>query len=870
MKKKLVCLTLSIVMLLSCLLTGCSTKVTEEDEDTVDNTAKTITMWVMTPNVKDIVDEVLGENKSGQTEDERIENARELLQRGQQRVAEAFTEITKSLYKTNVILKFCEEDEYYAKLEESINALANYESLKEEAEQMLRIYLKIYGDEGTRTELTDRFYSEYPRYASLRQELEAAEEEDDDEQETEATEENEYGMTVVKYPDEKANQVDIFYLGGRDKYYEYYQNEWLASLDEELSASATKLNQYVSPALLNGVRIDGSVYGIPNNVPVGEYTYMFIDKKMFDETYNSGAADVTSILDLSNFLKDIPSYYGESVVPIASTFEECLKMLVWFWDLDYLDASVYDTVYNEDNGRNYVVVDGYKYAIDEDKTTDRYNPLAYSGMKYKTNADHKFVDKDGKVLNYTYEFDSKGGYLRTIRAGVATWLDDTMDDTKKKESLKNISEVSMYLVDENGDPVTPENDKRVILYDDTVEYDNARKTMSITIGEGDEAYTLTLKLGSRTAEYVKSEEGITSVDANGDAKPTYYYSYNPDADFSLLGQTMLDRDKLSRGDINLAFKSLFLDEKFRNVYETLKEYSYKGLFGQPTGDQLAAVSFVKGDSQIIMEAEREDKEAGKEKGVYTKDGRDYYVVVAKYPEASEKELYGNMFCVYEGSNYVNRSMEVITRINTNTELRNLLQYGILGEHYELNADGTAHLLADTTPLYLPGTDKVNGDAPGVYRMDIEKTGNCFMAAPQEADGPDVWEYAKKQNEAALINPLLGFDFNTELADSENTLDVGMIHKLKQYAQEAQEGIDECLTMADLKELLETDDDSYKSRYTTSNKNYPELKKATNSNYDPASPLGPEAADQTPDLNGESPYTIYYKWMTNNGYLPTGG
>lgn len=869
MKKKLVCLTLSIVMLLSCLLTGCSTDTVEEEEETVDNTAKTITMWVMTPNAKDIVDEVLGENKNGQTEDERIESAKALIQRGQERVAAAFTEITKSLYKTNVILKFCEEDEYYAKLEESINALASYESLKEEAEQMLRIYLKIYGDEGTRTDLTDRFYSEYPRYAALRQELEAEEEEDDEEQETEATEENEYGMTVVKYPDEKANQVDIFYLGGRDKYYDYYQKEWLASLDEELAASATKLNQYVSPALLNGVRIEGSVYGIPNNVPVGEYTYMFIDKEMFDKTYNSGASEVTSVLDLSNFLKDIPEYYGDTVVPLASTFEECLKMLVWFWDLDYLDASVYDTAYNEEKGRNYVIVDGYKYALDEDKKQDRYSPLPYSGMMYKTNADHKFVDKDGKVLNYTYEHDSKGGYLRKSRQGTATWLDDTMDN--KKDDLKNISEISMYLVDENGDPVTSENDKRVILYDDTVEYDDAKNTMTITVGDGEDAYKLTLELGSRTAEYAKSEDGLTSVDANGDAKPTYYYSYNPDAEFSLLGQTILDSKKVSRGDINLAFKSLFLDENFRNVYETLKDYSYSGLFGQPTGEQLAAVSFVKGDSQIIMETEREDKATGKEKGVYTKDGRDYYVVVAKYPEASEKELYGNMFCVYEGSNYVNRSMEVITRINTNAELRNLLQYGILGEHYELNADGTAHLLADTTSLYLTdaeGKQRVNEDAPGVYRMDIEKTGNCFVAAPQEADGPDVWEYAKKQNEAALINPLLGFDFNTELADSENTLDVRMIYKLKLYAQEAQEGIDECLNMTDLKELLETDDDSYKSRYTTSNSDYPELKKAVNNNYDPASPLGPEVADQKPDLNGESPYTIYYKWMTNNGYLPT--
>lgn len=882
MKKKLVCLTLSIVMLLSCLLTGCSTTTTEEDEETVDNTAKTITMWVMTPNVKDIVDEVLGENKNGQTEEERIATARELLQRGQERVAEAFTEITKAQYKTNVILKFCEEDEYYEKLEGAINALANYENLKAEAEQMLRIFLKIHSDQGTRTELTEYFYQLYPEYASIRQDIEQEEEEDDEEEvETEETEENEYGMTVVKYPDEKENQVDIFYLGGRDKYYTYYQNEWLASLDEELASSSTKLNQYVSPALLNGVRIDGSVYGIPNNVSIGEYTYMFIDKELFDGTYNSGASEVTSILDLSTFLKDIPTYYDrevDKIVPIASTFEECLKMLVWFWELDYRDASVYDTVYNADNDRNYVVVDKSEYTeevVDDDgnskqsKTTS-YHALPYSGMIYKTNSDHQFVDKDGNVLNYTYKFDSQGGYLRDGKT--TTWLDDTTDTGKN--ALANISDISMYLVDEKGKPVTSENDQRVILYDENVQYDQAKNTLTITVGEEGKETDRVFNIGSCSVEYAGKGAKLTSVDANGDAKPTYYYSYNADAEFSLLGQTTLDREKISRGDINLAFKSLFTDEKFRTTYETLKEYSYEGLFAGTDSGMRAAVSFVKGDSQIIMEVEREDKATGKEKGVYTKDGRDYYVVVAQYPEASEKELYGNMFCVYGGSNYVNRSMEIIERINTNTELRNLLQYGILGEHYELNADGTARLLADTTSLYLTdaeGNKKVNEDAPGVYRMDIEKTGNCFVAAPQEADGPDVWEYAKKQNEVALINPLLGFDFNTELEESENTLDVKLIRKLNQYAEEAQEEIDECLTITDLKELLETGDNNFKSRYTTSNKNYSKLlTKATGNQYDPDSPLGPEVENQTPDLDGESPYTIYYKWMTNNSYLPTGG
>ena len=255
MKKKLVCLLLGIVMLMSCVLTGCNKGTDSDDDDTTDNSAKTITMWVM-------------------TSEETTEKAKEL-------VSAEFTKITKSLYKTNVVLRFCTEDEYYEKLEGSIKALKDYAKLKEEAEKALRAYLKVHDKEKTREELTKDFYAANPQYAQFQN----ADDEDDENES--ATEEetviNDYGVTEIKYPDVKENQVDIFYLGGRSNYYAFYKNEWLASLDEELSASSSQLTHYVSPSLLNGVRIDGGVYGIPNYVAVGLYTNMLVDIKMYDD-----------------------------------------------------------------------------------------------------------------------------------------------------------------------------------------------------------------------------------------------------------------------------------------------------------------------------------------------------------------------------------------------------------------------------------------------------------------------------------------------------------------------------------------------------------------------------------------------------------
>ena len=98
MNKKLVCLTLSILMLLTCVFASCTggKTTTDETESTVDNSAKTITMWVV-------------------TEDETTDEAKEA-------VNEAFAKITKAKFKTNVVIQFCTEDEYYEKLEGAIKA----------------------------------------------------------------------------------------------------------------------------------------------------------------------------------------------------------------------------------------------------------------------------------------------------------------------------------------------------------------------------------------------------------------------------------------------------------------------------------------------------------------------------------------------------------------------------------------------------------------------------------------------------------------------------------------------------------------------------------------------------------------------------
>lgn len=780
MNKRLVCLTLSILMLLTCVFASCTpqTKDPAAEGETVDNSAKTITMWVV-------------------TEDETTDKAKEA-------VNEAFAKITKAKFKTNVVIQFCTEDEYYEKLEGAIKAAQDLIELESRCAKELRQYIKAHKGEGKdNATLTAEFYAAHPEY----QQFQKAEEEDEDEDAPETEEEteiNEFGIAEIKYPDPKENQVDIFYLSGYDKYMEYYEKEYLSSLSEELSTSSKKLTTYISSSLLNGVQIEGGVYAIPNNVPIGEYTYMMIDKELFDMYYQK-IDKVGSVLDLETFLNDVKNYNGDKtpedegyVVPLASTYEECMKMLCWYWDLSYTDQSVYKTYYDEETGRNYVLQHQYEVTIEttdangepSTKKENRVAALVEGDILYKTNEQGQYVDAAGNVLNYRYEIDAENGWL--------------YNEKKDKYEYSTAAKGALYLVDENGDTVTAENDKRVTV------------------------------------------DAETKSDADGNVRPTYYYSFDTEADFSILGTMMKDAAMRNRGQINLGFNALFTNTEYHQLFGALKSYEYEEYYGEVKDGQRAAVSFMKGDSRIKLDYE--------ENGVYVgEDGREYYVVIAEYPEATEEELYGNMFAVYANSSHLSRAMKVITYLNTNQELRDLLQYGIENQHYERNDDGTVKLLSN--------------EKFGIYRMDLEKTGNCFIATPTEELGADAWTYAKMQNNDSLINPLLGFDFNAMTADSDYALDVALIDEIKRLNAETLAMINECGNKDDLMSLMSDTTDGLIRKHSASAGNV-KLNKATNPTYDPEAPLGPDVADQTPDTSGSSPYAVYQTWLTTYGYLYT--
>ncbi len=696
MKKKILCMLLACIMLMSCFLfVSCD----QEEDDTeadvsTDTGAKTITMRVISEkkvcNSQDELDEYLQNECGGDKESQKYKDMLETMS-AYQAVEDAISKRTKSEFKTKVDILFYTENEYNQKLEEDMEVYALEKQVAEEAQRALDKYLKEYKaavtEEYPESALIKSFYKYFPEYEKYKDFSSDSSSSSDDKYF-----ENEFGIMEVEYPDAEENQIDIVYISGYNMYTTYINNGWIIPLNSHISTTGKKLTYNISATLLNGVKVDGETYAIPNNVQIGEYTYMLVDRDLAEQ-YKHTYESFSNIADCSVFVNDIATNHKD-VLPIDATFDDCMDFFVWYWNVDY-------------------------------ETTD-----------------------SGSVV----------------------------------------------------------------------------------------------------------------------------YDINRNNDFSLLGTFYSDPANVNRGSIELGFNSLLANQEYRDTLLCLKKYDMDGCYRTSDDSRVnPAITFVNGTYSMMRNAfynkdGQPKSEGDSDYGVYTdENGKEYFLYVAKYPKADDEAIYGNMYAISANTKSADACMEMITLLNTDSEVRNLLQYGIKqgeqseGVQYNYHIDEETGMLVRDNQLYM---------------MDIEKTGNCFIAYPEEGYPADYWEDSKAQNNDAVIDPLAGFDFNERLAEYGSALDTKQLDLCKKLSAEIYDSInDPTMTYEMLKSKLEelsliytgVEDVSYKFLGDEAS-TVIRLSKLTDKDYNVATGLGsPEEPEMDPD--GESPYTIYYKWLTSYGYAP---
>ncbi len=311
MKKKLMCLALCVVMLMSSLLfVSCASS--GDEDDLLDN--PDVSRGTRTLNIALMTDERTTAEAAEEVEKE-------------------VNKITKSKFKTKVNLYFYTENEYYEALEQAFIAKEEEAELADAANKALRKFLRDFKSEGKPDELKERFYEENPQYAKY------AETTVDPLAETTAEEtyyNPETGLLELKYPEADPNVIDIFFLGGYDRLVDYIDKEWVSRIDDELTSGSKKLNDYISGAFLKSVRVSGGTYAVPNNRTIGEYTYMLVNKELLAKYYYN-IKDLPDLTSCRDFLEDIADF-EPNVVPIHGE-PDIYNVLYWSIDPDTLEIS---------------------------------------------------------------------------------------------------------------------------------------------------------------------------------------------------------------------------------------------------------------------------------------------------------------------------------------------------------------------------------------------------------------------------------------------------------------------------------------------------------------------------------------------------
>lgn len=200
--------------------------------------------------------------------------------------------------------------------------------------------------------------------------------------------------------------------------------------------------------------------------------------------------------------------------------------------------------------------------------------------------------------------------------------------------------------------------------------------------------------------------------------------------FSLLGGSINPAWSYKTKNAYSEVKSIFEDEAFTSQYAILEQYRQLGYYNEaavnaedPAQKKDFAVGYIKGGKEIE-----------------TLYGDKYEVVPVAMPTLYTQDLYENMYGVSAYTVDLNRSMSVLTYLNTNEEFRNLIAYGIEGEHYEL---------VETTVVNDDGSEtvykQVKAAPNNTYKMDVNKTGNVLLAYTTVDQDPLLREYAKDQN-----------------------------------------------------------------------------------------------------------------------------
>ena len=239
------------------------------------------------------------------------------------------------------------------------------------------------------------------------------------------------------------------------------------------------------------------------------------------------------------------------------------------------------------------------------------------------------------------------------------------------------------------------------------------------------------------------DSGVTPLLSEADTAGLHYWSNenkdengNSVVTYSVLASMIQDSDDYTA---KLNIRNIFALKPYTRTVTMMKKLQERGYIGNDSQSVDFGVGVIKGNAKdlakygIVFD----------EEGNINADESKYYVNILSKPRATCDDIYQALFAVSAYTKDVRRSMEIIQLINTDSQFRTILQYGVENVHWKVDP---------SSPSDDPYIMKLKDD----YNMNLVETGNVFITYPDYGVSMSYWRDGENQNLDSMIDPLIRF------------------------------------------------------------------------------------------------------------------
>ncbi len=224
-------------------------------------------------------------------------------------------------------------------------------------------------------------------------------------------EKTESGRYDIIYPSVLSNQIDIFYINGKDNYQYFIDAGALYSLKQVLdvqTGSYRDIRKMISHAILsNYSNSTGDIYAIPNNHQFATGTnqkYLLVNKALFAE-YCQNKAYPTNFVECEEFINLVGQAQIDGIVPFVGGAD--INNISGLYDLPELDNINFDLITGSASNATPSTIFDSKEFVDYIKL---YKKLAENSYVNENLADNEkaavmILGSDANLVDYAEDYE---------------------------------------------------------------------------------------------------------------------------------------------------------------------------------------------------------------------------------------------------------------------------------------------------------------------------------------------------------------------------------------------------------------------------------------------------------------------------------